>query len=84
MFQDVFMVDVNKVVLYFIQESQSVVFPLLLQRLQTNMPDHSRHATRCFAPIVVTNVCGSSALELIKALILRLFPGMGPRLQLHT
>ena len=29
-FQDVFMLDVNKVVLHFIQENQSVVFPLLL------------------------------------------------------
>ena len=67
MFQDVFMLDVNKVVLYFIQENQSVVFPLLLQRLPNKIPDHSRHATRCFVPIVVTSVSGSSALDLIKA-----------------
>ena len=39
MYQDVFMVDVNKAVLYFIQESQSVIFPLLLQRLPSKILD---------------------------------------------
>ena len=61
------MVDINEVVLYFIHESQSVVFPLLLQRVPTKIPDHSRHASRRFVPVVVTNVSGSSALDLIKA-----------------